>query len=453
MQSYEIFTSMISLGIVVIAIGLLVNRFDFLTLLMLTILIISIILLRLLWEDFIDLNQFTLPKFKRTFGATLLINVLSGMVILSILQSSVYFYFNYLQGYFFSFIFIFMFLGLYQLLSSNDLFQNIDFTLLRIILTIYLPYYIYAVVFNLSLLELNVFNPVLFFTGLIINVPSMLIANLTLYISNNTLTETFYVQISSLIIFYFVVFFSLKKLFPFLQSKDSNYESWNNFKRNKIQLVPYLGMIYMVSILSTANGLNELYRISIWVLAIYFVTITLLYNFKQESVTKDLLQIKITLWIILILVLQYINPIFFNLFFVQQLLLSIQQNSILVFILLYSFPSVLTLITVYYILKLLPSSDVERLNNYSFFFFLVLLITYFSLLIFRFLLIILLEFLATFIIFKWDENHTRLSVINSINIKHSVNFTFLSKISSHKKIIIQKTSKIALFFIAFIIIT
>ena len=106
LEIQEIRPITLMLLLVVITIGFLIANLSFFYLLILSLLIFSILSLPLLVNVFLKINNITIPKLKIDIIVIGMINVLLGLITLAMVQSIIYFYFNFEQGYFFSYFYI-----------------------------------------------------------------------------------------------------------------------------------------------------------------------------------------------------------------------------------------------------------------------------------------------------------------------------------------------------------
>ena len=452
LEIQEIRPITLMLLLVVITIGFLIANLSFFYLLILSLLIFSILSLPLLVNVFLKINNITIPKLKIDIIVIGMINVLLGLITLAMVQSIIYFYFNFEQGYFFSFIFIFMAAGLYQVTKSSELVNTIDLRLFKLILALYIPYYLYAVIFDLFLLETYVFNPFIFALDLVTRVPIFLLANLSAYAGTNLFSTPFLVHLGTIILLYIVVFFGVWKVFSFIGNTSNESMSWKVKRNEGISLVPYIALISMVSFLSVGYGLTELYRIISWILIVFLLIILLIYSLKHDETNYTKVQFDLVLWLIMIFVSRYVNPIVLNLSFVQQTLLNNTSNGLILFVIAFAILPILVLVIFKSFLTSLSEIERKRFTNYCNFISLALLISYIPISTVQLTVLILLEFFASFYIFKWGQSNTPIIERNSINLNHSNNITFLSKLRLEKQVIIQKSTEITLFFLAYLII-
>ena len=375
----------------------------------------------------------------------IVVNIVSAMTVLAIVQSIIYFYYNFMTGYYYSFIIVFLSLGCFELLTSYQLLKDVDFKFLKVVLFLYLPLYVYGLLYNPYLIQMNVLDPYNFAISIIIKLPLSFLDYFNFFMQTNPIDSFLITNVGPLVLFYLLTFASLMYVNRYFSDDSGTQSSIDELKSRNISFAPYFALLLMFVMLQSANGLQEFFTILTWISCFVLLYIQLVTFIKKGESYSRSVQLRIILWISLALFSKYILPLLVNTFVIQYLLDIFNPIGQLIDLIVFIVLNIFVLVTVYYLLRELIEIEDYKVSDYLFYSILLLLIGSVP-----FLLVKLI--ITSWLIFIFSSPIEPKIEFNSINLNLTNFSDNLSKIILKKSVILLELSEIAIFFLAILII-
>ena len=440
MRTEEISYIIIQVAIIIIICILFILTFDFLLDFSIFLLVVSLVILGFLVNDILhkrSLNK-TFSKYKKF--AEFISEIFLLVIIMGIVQSMIYFYFNFDGGYFYSILFFFGIIAVLVTISNNQILQEpkkVYLYLFNGLLIFYLSIYEYATIFDFTIIEINSLNPLSFISGLLFTIPYNFFLSTFLLFKTNVIIETLLIHIGLLLLL------GLANVFVVIKSNillfQKNFPSYFLVRKpNSISKTPLILFIIYLAFLQVGNGLSEFLDISMWLLACMFVFYSVVQI--QNNHMHDILHLKLIIILLMLLMcfVKYIYPLLINITLIDSLLVINGTNELFLQIIMFFVLNLLFFIMIHYVLNSLYYTKQIEISTYCYFLLLAFLI--FN------LPFILLKILAvSFLVFFFNLNE------NSINLKEKNN----SKIITTKRLyfynFLQKLTQLSVFYVAFLL--